>query len=178
MPHTEIIISEETIYTGKVFTIKERMARLENGNEAKRELVLHNGGACILPIDEDFNVYLVTQFRSPFEREILEVPAGKLELGEDPFEAAKRELKEETGFTAAQYIDLGEIWPSVGFCTEIIYMYLAKGLQKGDIALDEDEFLSLVKMPFERAYQMCLDGEIKDGKTMAAILKAKGILKL
>ncbi|MEG0091554.1 MAG: NUDIX hydrolase [Oscillospiraceae bacterium] len=178
MSHSEDTLEEKTIYSGKVFTVKERISRLEDGRNAQRELVFHNGGASVLPLDEKGNVYLVKQFRSPFECEVLEVPAGKLEKGEDPFLAAKRELKEETGFVAEKYISLGEIWPTVGYCNEKIYMYLAQGLTKGENSFDEDEFLSLYKMPFDSAYKMCLDGTIVDGKTLASIMKVKGLLGL
>ncbi len=178
MAHTEKTISEETIFTGKVFTVKTKQVILENGKEQRREVVLHNGGASILPIDEEGNVYLIRQYRIAFDEEVLEIPAGKLEKGEDPFEAAKRELQEETGFTAKHYFDLGEMWPTVGYCGEKIYVYIATGLTKGETNPDEDEFVTTVKMPFGEAYNMCMDGRIKDGKTLVALLKAKQILGL
>ena len=178
MAHIEKTISEETIFTGKVFTVKTKQVILENGKEQQREVVLHNGGASVLPVDDEGNVYLIRQFRSPFEQEVLEIPAGKLEKGEDPFEAAKRELSEETGFTAKHYFDLGDMWPTVGFCSEKIYIYIATGLTKGETHFDEDEFVSTVKMPFSQAFRMAMDGTIKDGKTLVALLKAKQLLGL
>ncbi|MEG1781852.1 MAG: NUDIX hydrolase [Oscillospiraceae bacterium] len=176
MSHFEKTISESTIYTGKIFTIKERTALLEDGTPAKRELIFHHGGAAVLPIDENGDVYLIKQFRSPFQCEVLEIPAGKLEQGEDPFEAAKRELSEETGFSALEYTNLGEMWPTVGYCSEKIYIYLAQKLSLGEISPDEDEFISTIKMPFEKALSLCFDGTIKDGKTLVALLKAKDFL--
>lgn len=176
--HTEKIIEETIIYTGKVFTIKEQLVTLENGKNTKREVVIHNGGAGIIPIDNEGNIYLVRQFRIAFESEVLEIPAGKLEKDEDPFFAAKRELKEETGFTSSLFEPLGEIWPTVGFCSEKIYLYLARNLTQGEANLDEDEFVSMVKIPFSKAVEMCLTGEIKDGKTICGIFKAKEFLGL
>ena len=176
MAHTEKTISEETIFSGKVFTVKTKQVILENGKQQQREVVLHNGGAAILPVDDEGNVYLIRQYRIAFDAEVLEIPAGKLEKGEDPFEAAKRELSEETGFTAKHYFNLGEMWPTVGYCGEKIYIYLATGLTKGKIHPDDDEFVTTVKMPFEQAWNMCMDGTIKDGKTIVALLKAKEIL--
>ena len=176
MAHTEKIISEETIFAGKVFTVKTRQVELENGKIQGREVVLHNGGAAILPIDRDKNVYLIRQYRIAFEEEVLEIPAGKLEKGEDPFFAAVRELEEETGFKSDSFIKLGEYWPTVGYCTERVYLYLANMLSKGETHFDSDEFISLVKMPFEKAYEMCMNGELPDGKTQLAILKAKNYL--
>ena len=127
-------------------------------------------------VDDEGNVYLIRQYRIAFEEEVLEMPAGKLEKGEDPFEAAKRELSEETGFTAKHYFNLGEMWPTVGYCGEKIYLYLATGLTAGETHPDDDEFVTTVKMPFEQAYNMCMDGTIKDGKTLIALLKAKELL--
>ncbi|MBQ8604507.1 MAG: NUDIX hydrolase [Oscillospiraceae bacterium] len=176
MAHTEKTINEETIFTGRIFTVKRKHVELENGHTRQREVVLHNGGAAVLPVDDDGNVYLIRQFRSPFEQEVLEIPAGKLEKGEDPFEAAKRELSEETGFTAKHYFDLGQVWPTVGFCSEILYIWMATGLTRGETHFDEDEFVTTVKMPLEDAWNMCMDGTIKDSKTLVAIMKAREIL--
>ena len=177
MSHFEKTVNEDIIYKGKVFTIKLRDVILENGQASKRELVCHNGGAAVLPLDNEGNLYLIKQYRAPFEQEILEIPAGKLEPKEDPFLAAKRELQEETGFTAKNYTNLGEFYPTVGFCDEIIYLYMATDLSLGNQSLDEDEFVTVEKMPFETVYQMCINGQIKDGKTLVAILKAKAYLK-
>ena len=177
MEHTEKTLSENTIFTGRIITVKQRQVQLENGRQRSRELVLHPGGAAVLPVDEDNNVYLIRQFRAPFGRIVLEIPAGKLEKGEDPLAAAKRELAEETGFSAAHYFSLGQMWPTVGFCDEIIHIYMAAGLTKGEIHPDEDEFISLEKYPLETAWNMCMDGSITDGKTLTAILKAARLLK-
>ena len=174
--HFETTVKEEQIFEGRVFKVGLRDVLLENGEASKREIVYHNGGAAVLPIDTDGNVYLVRQFRCAFNREVLEIPAGKLEKGEDPFFAAVRELEEETGFKSDSFVKLGEYWPTVGYCTETVHLYLAKMLTKGETHFDSDEFISLVKMPYEQAYQMCMDNSICDGKTQLAILKAKNYL--
>ena len=171
--HIETVLNEKEIFSGRVFRVAQRDVVLENGEKAVRDVVYHNGGAAVLPVDIDGNVYLVRQYRSAFDREVLEIPAGKLEKGEDPFFAAVRELEEETGFKTDSIIKLGEYWPTVGYCSETVYLYLAKMLTKGNTNFDEDEFISLVKMPYVQAYKMCMNGEIRDGKTQLAILKAK-----
>ncbi len=176
--HIETTIKEEIIFKGKVFTVKVLDNELENGKLAKREIVYHNGGAGVLAVDDDYNVYLIKQFRAPFNEELIEIPAGKLDIGEDPFLAAKRELLEETGLTASEFISLGEVYPTVGFCSEILYIYLAKGLNLEKQKLDEDEFVTVFKVPFQEAVNMCYDGRIKDSKSLVAILKAKEILDL
>ena len=132
----------------------------------------------ILALDQDNNVLVVRQFRYAFGRVLLEIPAGKLERGEDPYEAAMRELKEETGATCEKLISLGEIYPTPGYCDEIIRLYLARDLQWGDMHLDEDEFLTLGRLPFQEMVDRILAGEIRDAKTCAAILKAKLMLGL
>lgn len=175
--HFETVVSEQEIFKGSVIRFALREVKLENGKMAKREIVYHNGGAAVLAVDDDNNIYLVRQYRSAFEQEILEIPAGKLEKGEEPFSAAVRELEEETGFKAENITSLGEYWPTVGYCSERIHLYLAENLTSGSTNFDEDEFISLVKIPFDKAYAMCLNGEICDGKTQLAILKAKSYLK-
>lgn len=176
MEHTEKTLSEDTIFTGRIITVKQRQVQLENGGLRDRELVFHPGGAAVLPVDDEGNVYLIRQFRAPFGEQVLEIPAGKLERGEEPFSAAKRELAEETGFTAAHYFDLGQMWPTVGFCNEKIYIYMATGLSAGQTHPDEDEFISVVKMPLETAWNMCMEGGIVDAKTLVALLKARRLL--
>ena len=172
----EKTLKRETVCENKIFTVVKKTVELENGSVHRRDVVLHNGGASVVAIDGEGFVYLVRQFRSPVECEVLEIPRGKLEKGENPLDAAKRELAEETGFTADSFCDLGQMWPTVGYCGEIIYIYLATGLTAGDRHPDEDEFLNTVKIPFEKAYEMCLSGEIKDGKTLVGIMKAKEYL--
>ena len=150
---------------------------LENGEEALREVVYHNGGVCVLPLTDEGGVIFVRQFRYPYKEEVLELPAGKLNKGEDPFESAVRELREETGAVAEKYTPLGKLYPTPGYCGEIITMYLAENLVFGEQALDEDEFLDMVKIPFEKAVEMVLAGEIPDAKTQTAILKTKLLKK-
>ena len=152
------------------------LALLENGETSIREVVHHHGGACIVPYFEDGTLCMVRQFRYAMQQELWELPAGKLEKGEDPFEAAKRELGEECGLTADHYTPLGEFYPTVGYDTEIIYMWVATGLHTTQMHLDDDEFLTPDRIPLAKAYEMVMSGEIKDGKTIAGVLKLKALV--
>ena len=172
----EKTLSVEEIYNGKIIRVTKEKVELENGEISFREIVHHSGGVCVLPIDEDGNIYFVKQFRYPYKAVLLEVPAGKREEGEDPLTCGARELKEERGASAEKIVSLGKIYPTVAYDTEIIYMYLATGLSFGDTHLDDGEFIDIVKMPFEKAYKMVLDDEIPDAKTQIAILKARELL--
>ena len=167
----ETIVDRKVAFEGKVFTVEVRKVELFDGSTANREVVLHNGGASIVALDDDNNVYLVKQFRSPYEKVLFEIPAGKLEKGEDPKECAIRELKEETGMVADEIIDLGHMYATPGYCSEIIYMYLAKGLHPGEGCPDDGEFLQVHKMPLPLVVKMVEDGTISDAKTAIAILK-------
>lgn len=159
------------VYDGRIIKVEVDDVELPNGKTAKREVVNHNGGVTILPLTNDDEVVMVSQFRYPYNEELLELPAGKLEIGENPLEAGKRELREETGAVAKEYTDLGLFYPSPGYCNEKIYVYAATGLTFFDQNLDDDEFLNVLKMPYETVLNMVLSGKIKDGKTQAAILK-------
>ncbi len=174
--HFEKFLSRKELYKGRVFTATLDTVELENGKQSTREVAHHNGGASVIALTDDGEIYMVRQFRYPFGKEILELPAGKLEPGEDPFLAAQRELEEECGVRAAHYTSLGEFYPTVGYCTETIYIWAATGLQSVPMHLDEDEFLTPEKIPLDTAYHMVLDGEIADGKTVAGILKLKAFL--
>ena len=173
MAHTEKTLDRKTVFEGRVFQINVDTVELENGHCSTREIVHHNGGACVVALTEADEVYLVRQYRYAFGQELWELPAGKLEAGEDPFEAAKRELGEECGLQADHYLDLGPCYPTVGYCDEIIYTWAATGLHSCEMHLDEDEFLTPVKIPLQQALEMVYSGEIKDGKTIAGLLKAK-----
>ena len=174
--HFEKTIDSKLIYTGHVITVTQDTALLENGETALRDVVHHHGGACILPYFEDGTICMVRQFRYAMQQELWELPAGKLEAGEDPFEAAKRELTEECGVCADEYISLGEIYPTVGYDTEVIYIWAARGLHPAPMHLDADEFLTPERVPLDKAFDMVLSGEIKDAKTVAGILKFKALL--
>lgn len=171
MDLTEKPVRQEYKFRGKIINLRVDDALLPDGTVAKREIVEHNGGVMVAPLDSEYNLYFVRQFRYPYMEVISELPAGKLEKGEDPFEAGKRELREETGAVAGKYISLGELYPTPGYCGEIIRMYLATDLVFGEQDTDEDEFLEVEKIPLDRAVRMVMDNEIKDSKTQVAVLK-------
>ena len=159
MGHFEQMLSSETQFTGHIFTVTLDQVRLEDGTTAPREVVHHHGGASVLALGQ----------------ELWELPAGKLEPGEEPFEAAKRELAEECGLTADRFVDLQPFYPTVGYCSEVIYTWLATGLHPVPMHLDEGEFLTPEKVPFAEALAMVLDGRIRDGKTVAGLLKVQAL---
>ena len=164
-------LSAEYKYRGRIINLRVDTALLPNGSSATREVVEHPGGVCDAALTEDGCLLFVRQFRYPYQKVLLELPAGKLDPGEDPLEAGKRELREETGAEAARYESLGELYPSPGYCGEIIHLYAATGLTFGQMSPDEDEFLEVEKIPLEEAARMVLDNEIADAKTQAAVLK-------
>lgn len=166
-------LSSERIYDGKVVCLRKDAVELENGGTAFREVVEHHGGVCVAALTPENEIYFVRQFRYPMGKAILEIPAGKLEQGENPLECGIRELKEEIGAKASEIIDLGEMYPSPGYSAEHIYCYLAKKLSFSEQKLDEDEFLDVVKLPLEKAIEMILSGEIPDAKTQVAVMKVK-----
>lgn len=171
MPHTEAMLESKEIFNGRVIRVTLDKVQLEDGTTSTREVVHHHGGACVLPVDADGNVTMVRQFRYALGEELWELPAGKLEAGEDPFEAAKRELSEECGLTADTYTELGVVYPTVGYDSEKIYLWAAEGLHAVGQHLDAGEFLDVVKMPFAQALGLVMDGTIKDSKTQIALLK-------
>lgn len=171
MKLTEKVIDSKRHFKGRIINLREDTVELENGAVASREIVEHPGGVCVIGMDSDGKILMVRQFRAPFGTTVLEVPAGKLNYGEDPFACGKREFLEETGYEAEEYIDFGSIYPSVGFLTEVIYMYYAKGLTKKEQHLDEDEFLNVERYSLEELLLMVEQNEIKDAKTVVAILK-------
>lgn len=172
----EKTLSGEQKFDGKVVKLFVDQVELEDGSKAIREVIKHPGGVCVVPINDKGEIYMVRQFRYPFSRVLTEIPAGKLEQGEDHRECGIRELKEEIGAEAGRFDYLGCLYPTVAYDTEVIYMYLARDLSFGEQSLDEDEFIDVVKMPFEKAVQLVCDNELPDAKTQLAILKAKAVL--
>ena len=178
MDLTERTLESRRIFEGKIVTLLVDQAQLPDGKQASREVVLHPGGVAVLPLDGEGNVTLVQQYRYPFHQVILELPAGKLDAGEPHETAARRELSEETGLEAEELIYLGCLLASPGFCNERLHLYLARGLSRADSHPDDDEFLNVVTMPFDRLLEQVMDGTIEDAKTVAGVLKTKGLLKL
>lgn len=165
----ETKIEGETIYDGKILRLERDKVILENGNNAYREVVRHNGGACIVPVTKDNEILFVKQYRYPFSKVIIELPAGKLELNERPEVCARRELREETG-AIGEVEYLTEIYPTPGYSSEIIYIYAAFNVEIGSLSLDEDEFIDVAKIDIDTALNMIKKGEIKDAKTIVGIL--------
>lgn len=173
----EIGIGSEEIYEGPVFRVTKDTVRLPDGRPARRDLVHSLGGVVILPVDAEGCVTLVRQFRYAHGEALLEAVAGKLEKGEEPFPAAQRELREETGFTAQTWTALGKIETSPGFLTEKLWLFLARDLTAGELDLDDGEFLNAERYPLEEAVQMAEDGRIDDAKTLAILLRARAVLR-
>ena len=170
-------ISSEEIFDGVAIHLFRDEILLPNGNKGVREVVRHPGAVCVIPITDDGEVIFVNQFRYALDRVTLEVPAGKLEKGEDPMEAALRELSEETGITAEKIEPLDALYTSPALIDEIIYMYIATGLSQGEQHLDDDEFVNAVKIPLNEAIDMVMNGKILDAKTQLIILKAAKYLE-
>jgi ADP-ribose pyrophosphatase len=177
MAYFEQRVSGETKYEGVIVNVHLDKARLVDGKIVSREVVEHPGGVAILPVEEDGTVWCVRQFRYPFGREMLETPAGKLEKGEEHRLCAVRELSEETGLTADELIYMGACCTSPGYSTEVLHLYLALGLHRGEMHLDEGEFLNVEKHSLGELTDMVMSGEIDDAKTIIAVLKAAKYLE-
>ena len=168
----ETTISTQAVYDGCLLHIRRDEVRLPDGNTSVREYNCHDGAVCIVPLTDDGRVLMERQYRYATGEVITEIPAGKLDTpDEDPLEAAKRELREETGATAREWIPLGLFYPAVAYCTEKIHMFAAKGLQFGETDMDEDEFLETVLQPLDALVDEVLAGRIPDAKTQAGLLR-------
>ena len=171
-------ISEREIYQGKIIRVHVDGVELEDGTAAKREVVDHPGGVSVAVLTEKNELIFVRQFRYPYGEVLLELPAGKLEPGEDPFEAMKREQWEETGTTAEHYISLGTMYPTPGYAGEKIRLWACRLTDdEGALHLDADEFLTNERIPLQEAVDMVLRNEIPDGKTQIGILKTAKLVE-
>lgn len=174
------VIHSTIIYSGKVFSVQVDKVADDSGRECVREVVSHHGGAVVVPFITSEDILLVQQYRHPFKQTIYELPAGKLESSEDPMNCARRELEEETGYTAKHFHKLGSIYTTPGFCSEELHLYLASDLEKLDRGqrLDEGEHgLTLHRCRLDKAINSITAGEIKDGKTICGLFLAKQYLK-
>lgn len=169
-------LSSEIKFDGKLIKVTYDIADV-NGKEAWREVVHHPGASAVVAIDEDNRIIMEKQFRYALNDYLLEIPAGKLDAGEDPLVCAKRELEEETGIIASEWISLGTIATSPGFCNEVIHLYVAKVLSKGEIHWDEDEYVEVERYTFDELLQRIKEEKIKDSKSLSALLLAMPYLK-
>lgn len=177
MKHYEETVASTEIYKGKVVHLFSDKVKLEDGRNTIRDVIRHSGGVCVAALDEDMNLLMVSQYRYPIGKELLELPAGKLEPGETPENCGFRELEEETGYTSNSLKSLGELYPTPAYTDEIIYIFYTNKTIRTSQHLDEGEFLTLKKIPFWSAYDMVISGEIQDAKTQIAILKLSEVLR-
>lgn len=177
MNFEEKTLRENVIYDGKIITLHVDDVELPDGQKAIREIVEHSGGVCVAALTQENELYFVRQYRYPYKRVLLELPAGKLEKGEDPLEAGMRELEEECGLVADKVISMGTVYPTVAYCSEIIHLFAAKGLKKTSQHLDDGEFLDVEKIPLQAAVDMVMNGAISDSKTVALVLKINNLVK-
>lgn len=166
----EKTISKRNVFNGRIIKLDVHEVMLENGKKAEREIITHQGGVGVIPVTASGDIILVKQFRKPYESETLEIPAGKKERNEEPITCAERELKEETGITAASISFLADMYPSPGYTDEVVQIYKAEGLTFGEAFTDEDEFIEVYRYPLEEAVEMIRRGRIKDAKTIIALV--------
>ena len=177
MDFEEKTIGTTPIYDGKIIHVRVDDVVLPNGKTAKRELISHGGGVGLLAVKDNGEVLMVEQFRIAAKSKMLEIPAGKLEKGEDPLECGKRELIEETGYKAGKIQFLGDYYATPGYCEEVLHLYLATELEFVGQHLDPDEFLNVKTYTLDELFDMVMNNKIYDAKTAIAILKAKAILR-
>ena len=173
----EICISSEVVLDGGMMRVKRDQVLLPSGNQSQREFILHPGAVLIIPILENGNLLLERQFRYPLNRVFVELPAGKIDPGEDILFTGQRELLEETGYTAKEWVYLGHQHPCIGYSDEVIYMFLAKGLEAGDAYCDEDEALELFEASLDDCLQMVATQQITDAKTILALMYVEKYLQ-
>jgi ADP-ribose pyrophosphatase len=163
-------VESKTVYEGIIMDIKIDRITLPDGRTALREIAVRGGAAAVLPVDADNNIVFVRQYRHTARKPVLEIPAGMLDDGEDPLDCAVRELEEETGYKSDDVTHMFSMYPSIGLVSEILYIYKAVNLYEGTQKFDPDEFIEVVKYPLKQAVEMIRNGEIIDGKTIAAVL--------
>lgn len=176
MELTETTLHSRRVFDGRLLHLDVDEIRLPNGGEAVREVVRHPGGVCVLPLHADGTVSVVEQFRYPYKEVVTELPAGKLEPGENPDDAIRRELSEEVGLTAGEWHKMGVFYPTPGYTDEVLHLYFARDLSQGDCHPDDDEFLAPRRVPLETLAEQVMDGTLKDGKTIALVLKVQRFL--
>jgi ADP-ribose pyrophosphatase len=169
-------IETETIYTGRVFSLRRDRVRMPGGKEARLDIIDHPPAVTLLPVDDQGQILFVRQYRHAAGKELLELPAGVMEAGETPEACAHREIREETGMSAGSLQPIGEFLEVPGYSTEYMYVYLARDLKANPLPGDEDEFISVERYPIARAYHMAHSGEIVDAKTLASLLLAQPYL--
>lgn len=177
MDLTEHCISSEVIASGGMLTVKRDEVRLPNGNTSRREYVMHPGAVVVVPILDNGNVVLERQFRYALQQVFIELPAGKIDAGEAILTTGQRELLEETGYSANDWVKLGHQHPCIGYSNEVIYIYLARDLVAGTHKRDADETLEIFEASFADCLSMIQNGEITDGKTIVAIFLAEKYLQ-
>ena len=175
MTFEEKTLKSEKIYKGAIINLRRDKVTVQGGT-SYREIIEHNGGAVIAALTEDKKLVMVRQYRKPADKVMLEVPAGKIDPGEKPLDAAVRELKEETGYTAAKVEFLTQFYPSVGYSEEVLYLYLCTGLTPGETNFDENEAIDIEEVELDRLFKMAMSGEIDDAKTLIAILMVKALV--
>ena len=177
MKLTEKTLEQQYLFHGRIIQVRLDKAELENGMVVNREVVEHPGGVSVAALTDKIELLFVRQFRYPYGETILELPAGKLENGEDPFEAMKREQQEETGTTGKDYVFLGNIYPTPGYTNEIIRMWACRVESWGEQKPDDDEFIEVECIPLDKAVEMVMENQLPDAKTQIGVLKVAQLVK-
>jgi len=173
------LTNSKILFEGKVFNLKLDEIEYDSGNKGIREVAVHPGGAVVIPVTDEGKLVMVTQFRYPFQTTLLEFPAGKLDVDEDPLDCAVRELEEETGYKAGKVNELGKIYTAPGYCTEILHIYVAQELKKGDHNREEGEYgMEIYKFDIAELEAKIMSGEIIDAKTICAVYLLKSKITL